>query len=137
MCDRMNGHEPTDGRQPSIDLPGLGVRGAFGYKGPRFDEMSDEELDIYAEVMYNRSLETFAAIAAVERRRPRKRRRVDYTTKNCEEALGSPEAAAHVADVESRRGECDDPRGSVGGESDYERSVAYLVRARRYRGLHS
>jgi len=97
MCDKMRGHEPTapaDEEVGSPLLPRLGVQGAFPTKGPRPDWaiMSEEELDSYAEIMYDRQLRVYEAMVAAERR-PRPRRRFhDYTAKNCEEATGSGNA---------------------------------------------
>ena len=65
--------------------------GAGGLSGerPPLNAMSDEELDVYAEVMYNRSLEHYEAVLAPHRKMVKRRRFRDYTQRNCEEAWGS------------------------------------------------
>jgi len=92
MCVKMRGHEPTADIEghPTPSLPCLGVQGAFSTKGPRLDwsEMTEAELDQYAEVMYNRQMAVYEAIVAVQRRPRRRRGFHDYTAKNCEEARG-------------------------------------------------
>ena len=50
--------------------------------------MSDAELDAYCQREYDRRIEGFKATNALFRKPRRKRRSIDYTRRNCEEARG-------------------------------------------------
>ena len=77
-------------RVQSPSLPGLGVQGAFGIKGPR--SAYDDRL-----MGFVRTLERLEKSHRTMRRRDFH----DYTTKNCEEASGEQRfaPAVHVAHV--------------------------------------
>ena len=87
---KVRRHEPSAIRRPlEPDLPALGVQGVFLGERPPLDVWTEAELDLYAEMCYRRSMGVFEAMVASDRKaRPRRRRNVDYTTKNCEESRG-------------------------------------------------
>jgi len=84
----LDGHEPTGGSAEFNPAPSpFGGPGGLSGERPPVDEMSDEEMDDWAEECYNRSIEDFELATSLRKPR-RKRRPYDYITKNCEEALG-------------------------------------------------
>ena len=87
-CGRLAGHGPTVKRQPSDRPSPFGGAGGLSGERPPLEEMTDGELDIYAEVMYARGMLHFEAVLAVAPRPVRRRRPSDYKAKNCEEARG-------------------------------------------------
>ena len=58
-------------------------------KGPRLEDMSDEELDKRAEEQYAIRIAGFELAAYVAPKKKRRRNFHDYTAKNCEEAWAS------------------------------------------------
>ena len=93
MCGKLEGHEPTgdDERHTHPSLPSLlGGPGGLASGRPPVEEMSEQEMDEYAEWWFNRSLAHFEAVLAAAPKAPKRRMFHDYTAKNCEEAWRGP-----------------------------------------------
>ena len=83
----MEGLAPTAAIK-TLPSPFGGAGGLSGERPP-LDVWTEEELDLYAEAMYARSMDVFNAYVATYRVAKRRRRNPhDYTRKNCEEARG-------------------------------------------------
>ncbi len=90
---------PTPPESSKTPPPSFGGAGGLWEQRPPLEQMSDADIDAYAEWCYNRSLENFIAGQAAIRRPRRMRRMYEYSAKNCEEAYASDAAKVHLARV--------------------------------------